>query len=142
MVKRMEKIIEIKKQDYNADDSVDLFKEYTSISKINVNDVLEKYKSNINGLTDEAARKLILLNGKNIPIKNVKRGPIYFLLNAFKDHFIIILLFLAVINYSLGDHLGSIIIVLIALISALIRFFQDYSVYRFVEKLQDKFFLF
>src|SRR5574344_2870515 len=140
MVKRMEKIIEIKKQDYNADDSVDLFKEYTSISKINVNDVLEKYKSNINGLTDEAARKLILLNGKNIPIKNVKRGPIYFLLNSFKDHFIIILLFLAIINYSLGDHLGSIIIVIIAMISALIRFSQDYSVYKFNRKLKAKIF--
>ena len=48
---------------------------------------------------------------------------------------IILVLFLAIINYFLGDKFGSIIIVCIALISALIRFFQEYSVYKFNKKL-------
>ena len=41
------------------------------------------------------------------------------------------------INLFLGDALGSIIILVIALISVLIRFFQDYSVYKFNKKLKN-----
>ena len=41
-------------------------------------------------------------------------------------------------NYFLSDLLGSIIILLIATISALIRFVQDYSVYKFNQKLKEK----
>ena len=51
--------------------------------------------------------------------------------------FIIILLFLSLINFLLGDTLGSLIIVVIGIISALIRFFQDYSVYKFNRKLKE-----
>lgn len=57
---------------------------------------------------------------------------------SFKDEFIIILLFLSLINFLLGDTLGSLIIVVIGIISALIRFFQDYSVYKFNRKLKSK----
>ena len=44
---------------------------------------------------------------------------------------------LAIINFCLGDHLGSVIIVAIAIISALLRFFQEYSVYKFNRKLRQ-----
>ena len=71
-------------------------------------------------------------------MKDEKKGPLYFLFNSFKDEFIIILLFLALINWLLGDKLGSLIIVIIAIISALIRFFQDYAVYKFNLKLKSK----
>src|SRR5574344_2088647 len=94
--------------------------------------------SNKTGLSSVEVQKRLNNNGKNIAIKDDKKSPLYFLINSFKDHFIIILLFLAVINYSLGDKMGSLVIILIALISALIRFFQDYSVYRFNEKLKSK----
>ena len=71
-------------------------------------------------------------------IKDDKKSPLYFLLMSFKDEFIIILLFLSLINFLLGDTLGSLIIVVIGIISALIRFFQDYSVYKFNRKLKSK----
>ena len=48
----------------------------------------------------------------------------------------IILLVLAVINYFLSDALGSYIIIGVAIVSALIRYFQDYSVYKFNQKLR------
>ena len=43
-----------------------------------------------------------------------------------------------VINFSLGDKLGSLVIVLIAIISMLIRVLEDYSAYKFNKKLRSK----
>jgi Mg2+-importing ATPase len=136
----MTKVIEIRKnkQEVNKDNNNDNLKDYQFYSKLSNEEVLKYLSSNLDGLTDETAKKLLNTNGKNIAIKEVVHGPLYFLFNSFKDHFIIILLFLAVINYSLGDHLGSYVIILIALISALIRYFQDYSVYKFNQKLKAK----
>ena len=137
----MNKVIEIiKEKKINNANSADLLKEYKELSKVNSDQLITKYNTSKYGLTEDNAKKVLDQNGKNVPIKDDKKSPFHFLLNSFKDHFIIILLFLAVINYSLGDHLGSVIIVLIAMISALIRFFQDYSVYRFNEKLKSKIF--
>ena len=62
----------------------------------------------------------------------------YFIFNSLKEEFIIILLVLAVINFSLGDKLGSLVIVLIAIISMLIRVLEDYSAYKFNKKLRSK----
>ena len=67
-----------------------------------------------------------------------KKSRFYFLFNSFKDKFIIILLILAVINYILSDAISTYIILGIAVISALIRYFQDYSVYKFNQELKSK----
>ena len=55
-----------------------------------------------------------------------------------KKKFIIILIVLAIINYFLSDALSTYIILGIAVISALIRYFQDYSVYKFNQELKAK----
>src|SRR5574344_523942 len=134
----MEKLIEIKKVANNTIE--DDLKSYLSYSKFNTNELMNYLGSNKTGLSSVEVQKRLNNNGKNIAIKDDKKSPLYFLINSFKDHFIIILLFLAVINYSLGDKIGSLVIILIALISALIRFFQDYSVYKFNQKLKSKIF--
>ena len=99
---------------------------------------MKKYNSKVQGLNDNEVKIRLSKNGKNIVIKDDKKSPLYFLLMSFKDEFIIILLFLSLINFLLGDTLGSLIIVVIGIISALIRFFQDYSVYKFNRKLKSK----
>src|SRR5574344_353154 len=132
----MEKLIEIKKV-ANNDIKNDLT-DYLNYSQLNKEKILSELNSNILGLSEVNAQKRLIENGKNVAIKDDKKSPLYFLFNSFKDHFIIILLFLAVINYSLGDSIGSFVIILIAMISALIRFFQDYSVYQFNEKLKSR----
>ena len=60
------------------------------------------------------------------------------MINSFKDKFIIILILLAIINYFLSDALSMYIILAIAVASALIRYFQDYSVYKFNQDLKSK----
>ena len=122
----------------NKIDNTLILKEYNEISKLTNDEVLKNYHTKEEGLTKEETQKRLNNNGKNIVIKEVNRSIFYFIFNSLKEEFIIILLVLAVINFSLGDKLGSLVIVLIAIISMLIRVLEDYSAYKFNKKLRSK----
>ena len=124
------------KNDQKKDDH-EMFKEYLDISKDDVDVILNKYNSSYSGISDIDAKQRLNKYGKNVVVKDDDKSPLYFFVMSFKDEFIIILLFLAIINLFLGDNLGSLIIVIIAFISAFIRFIQDYSVYKFNKKLKS-----
>lgn len=115
-----------------------ILKDYNEISKLTTEEILTKYHTKEEGLTNKEAQKRLNNNGKNIVIKEVNRSIFYFIFNSLKEEFIIILLVLAVINFSLGDKIGSLVIVLIAIISMLIKVLEDYSVYKFNKKLRSK----
>lgn len=135
----MIQIFDIKKGKNNlkvTDDEI--FKAFKETSMMDNQELFKKVNSSMDGLSTTEAKQRLVQNGKNIVVKDDKKGSFYFLINSFKDEFIIILLFLAIINFLLGDKLGSFIIVVIAIISALIRFFQDYAVYKFNVKLKNK----
>lgn len=112
--------------------------EYQKISSLSQAETLKKYQSSLNGLSPKESIKRLEKNGKNQVVKEEHKNWLYFFINSFKDNFIIILLVLAIINLYLGDILGSIIIIAIAFISATIRFVQDYSVYKFNQKLKNE----
>lgn len=122
----------------NKIDDILVLKDYNEISKLTTEEILTKYHTKEEGLTNKEAQKRLNNNGKNIVIKEVNRSIFYFIFNSLKEEFIIILLVLAVINFSLGDKLGSLVIVLIAIISILIRVLEDYSAYKFNKKLRSK----
>lgn len=122
----------------NKIDDILILKDYNEISKLTTEEILTKYHTKEEGLTNKEAQKRLSNNGKNIVIKEVNRSIFYFIFNSLKEEFIIILLVLAVINFSLGDKLGSLVIVLIAIISILIRVLEDYSAYKFNKKLRSK----
>ena len=114
-----------------------LMKEYMEIALENNDTTYSRLKTNITGLTTKEAKKRLEENGKNVTIKEQKRNAGYFFLVALKDEFVLILIFLSIINFLLGDTLGSIIIFAIALVSASVRFAQDYSIYKFNQKLKS-----
>ena len=116
----------------------ELLNKYAEMSKKNNEEILKYTNSNEKGLSKKQAEELLIENGPNIVVKNEKKSRFYFLFNSFKDKFIIILLILAVINYILSDAISTYIILGIAVISALIRYFQDYSVYKFNQELKSK----
>lgn len=122
----------------NKIDDILILKDYNKISKLTTEEILTKYHTKEEGLTNKEAQKRLNNNGKNIVIKEVNRSIFYFIFNSLKEEFIIILLVLAVINFSLGDKLGSLVIVLIAIISMLIKVLEDYSAYKFNKKLRSK----
>ena len=122
----------------NKIDDILILKDYNEISKLTTEEILAKYHTKEEGLTNKESQKRLNSNGKNIVIKEVNRSIFYFIFNSLKEEFIIILLVLAVINFSLGDKIGSLVIVLIAIISILIRVLEDYSAYKFNKKLRSK----
>ena len=132
----MIQLFEIKKKIKKEDN--ELLNKYSEISKKTGEEVLKEYNTSENGITENKATELLEKNGPNVVVKNEKKSRLYFLFNSFKDKFIIILIVLAIINYFLSDALSTYIILGIAVISALIRYFQDYSVYKFNQELKAK----
>ena len=112
--------------------------DYQELSKMSKDEILSFYKTREDGLTTKEVRKRLEEYGENIPKENDKKGILYFILESFKDKFILILLVLATVDYITGDRLGTLIIIIIAYISAMIRFVQDYSTYKFNEQLKEK----
>ena len=134
----MIRIFDIKKHNNNLiSDDLEKLNKYNSISILPREEIFSKYKTTVTGLNRNKASERLKRDGKNVVIRDDEKSVLYFILNSFKDEFIIILLILAIINFCLGDHLGSVIIVAIAIISALLRFFQEYSVYKFNRKLRQ-----
>lgn len=111
---------------------------YYDLSNKREDEIFSLYKTNNEGLSKIEVLDRLKEYGENVPTNNKKRGPLYFILDSFKDKFILILILLAVINYFTGDKIGSVIILVITVISALISFAQNYSTYRFNLKLKEK----
>ena len=116
----------------------ELFEKYQQISKYSSEQILKEYKTNENGLTQNEYEKRIKENGINVVVKKEKKSCFSFLLKSFNDKFIYILFLLAIIDFVLSDKLGAGIIIGIAIVSALIKFLQDYSSYKFNQKLKNQ----
>ncbi len=111
---------------------------YFEISKMSKTELIYNFKTSDVGLSSEEATNRIEENGLNIVVPKKNKSRIKFLLESFNDKFIFILIFLAIINFFLSDALGSYIIIFLAIISGLIRYFQEYSVYKFNQKLKGQ----
>ena len=100
-------------------------------------DILTKLQSSQNGLTSAEAEKRLAAGGKNTT-GSAKLKPWYeFFFKSFMDEFIIVLLILGVISIFMSDSLGALIIFILAVVSAIIRFVQDYNSYLSSEKLKS-----
>src|SRR5574344_2712319 len=97
-----------------------IFSIYDNISKFDINQALSTYDSNINGLLSDKAKQKLKIDGLNEVIKDNKKSWFYYWILSFKDTFIIILFILAVINFIMGEELGSMIIVLMVCIGEFI----------------------
>ena len=111
---------------------------YYDLSNKREEEILKLYETSKSGLSNETVKNRLGIYGDNVPTDNKKKGPMYFIIDSFKDKFILILIFLSLINYFTGDALGALIILVITVISALISFTQNYSTYRFNLRLKEK----
>ena len=119
-----------------------ILEKYTNIAQKSKDEILNEFNSHIEkGLSSKIIEEKHKNDEKNIVVKEEKHSWFYFFINSFKDKFIFILIVLAIINKFVGDDtLGTIIILAIGFASALIRFFQDYSTYKFNQSLKSKLF--
>jgi Mg2+-importing ATPase len=106
-----------------------LEKKYNDISNLSKNDVLKEFNTDLNGLSEEEVENRIGLDGKNVVMDKKRKKWYVFLIKSFLDQFILVLIALSIISFFLDDKIGGAIIVTLAVISAFIRFFQEYSSY-------------
>jgi Mg2+-importing ATPase len=111
---------------------------YKEISSKSKEEVLSLFKSSENGLNKNEVYKRLDEYGENIATNRKKKTPLFFIIEALKDKFVLILILLAAIDFITDDKIGAFIILGITLISVIIRFTQDYSTYRFNEKLKEQ----
>lgn len=116
----------------------EILTKYKLLSELSKEDLLSNLKTNINGLTDNDATNKLNKYGHNIIKEEKVKKWYHFLLESCKDPFIYILAILAIINSILGDVLGALIIAILAFISTTIRLIQDYSAYKFDQKLKGQ----
>ena len=105
---------------------------------LNTQEILLKYHSFADGLTSSEALVRQRKYGLNKIDQEDHKTVFSFLFNSFKDKFILILIVLAIINLFLSDVVSFLIILGIAFISAMIRFYEDYHSYLFNQKLKKR----
>ena len=105
---------------------------------LNTQEILCKYHSFVDGLTSSEALVRQRKYGLNKIEQEEHKTVFSFLFNSFKDKFILILIVLAIINLFLSDVVSFLIILGIAFISAMIRFYEDYHSYLFNQKLKKR----
>lgn len=118
----------------------ELLDKYKEMSAKNENDVLQLYSSDKNGLNTKQVEKRLEEDGPNIVVKREKKSALSFFIKSFNDKFIYILVMLSIIDFLLADRLGAFIILGIGFVSAMIKFVQEYSSYKFNQKLEQNIF--
>ena len=120
----------------------EILEKYKKIAQKNKDEILNEFATNTEkGLNDKIVEQRLNEDGDNIVVKEEKHSWFYFFINSFKDKFILILVILAVINQLISnDKIGTIIIFAIGFVSAMIRFAQDYSTYKFNQTLKSQLF--
>ena len=111
---------------------------YKELSNKDKNEIISLFKTNEDGLNKNEVIKRLDEYGENIANNRKKKTPMFFILEALKDKFVLILILLAAIDFVTDDKIGAFIILGITLISVIIRFTQDYSTYKFNEKLKEQ----
>ena len=117
-------------------DQTKLEEQYRNAAGMNQDEILVQYSSNKDGLNAEERESRLKQYGFNLMATDRKQHWYDFFLKSFLDEFIIVLLVLGVISLVMQDMLGGIIIFVLAFISAMMRFVQDYNSYRSAEKLK------
>ncbi|MEM5770640.1 MAG: cation-transporting P-type ATPase, partial [Bacillota bacterium] len=78
------------------------------------------------GLTSEEANKRLDVYGHNVLETKATLGPVGMFLRFFANPLVIILLVSAFVSFFLGETRGSVIIIIMVLLSAVFQFFHEY----------------
>lgn len=91
-----------------------------------VQETLNKYKTTLNGLSNDEVQNRITKYGKNELQKEKKNGQIKLFFSQFTDILIIILLVAAIAAYIVGDPIDAAVITIVVVLNAIIGFIQEY----------------
>ena len=94
--------------------------------KLSIEEVFELLGTNQQGLHSVMAEERLIEYGRNELDTGKKKNIVILFLEQFKDLMIIILLVAALISGIIGDHIDTLVILIIVVLNALLGFFQQY----------------
>ena len=106
------------------------------------NEVLNEYKTSMDGLSSKEARRRQGIQGKNILIEKNKKSKLSIFLKQFKNVMIILLLVVGLMSlfyaiFTDGDFLEPIVILGTTLVNCLMGYFQESKAEDAIEKLKN-----
>ena len=119
---------------------VRLVKENDAYKK-SINEILEEYKTSLNGLDEQEVRRRLNIFGKNILINKKKKSKLKIFIDQFKNIMIILLIIVGLMSlfyaiFTNGDYLEPIVILGTTLINCFMGYLQESKAEDAVEKLK------
>lgn len=108
----------------------------TPFWSLNQKELFQTLQTDENGLSDEEAKKRLVIYGLNEIEKGAKRTGFSIFLTQFKNPLILVLLGAALISFFLSETVDAIVIIAIVLISAVLGFFQEYKAEKALQVLE------
>jgi Ca2+-transporting ATPase len=103
---------------------------------MDVKEVIKKLNSNINGLTEEEAKKRLFQYGFNELEKTKKVSPLKIFSKQFTNILIIILLAATVLSFLIREVIDALTILIIVVAAAILGFTQEYKAEKAIEALK------
>ena len=102
-----------------------------------MDDILSKYETSINGLTEDEVLNRQKKYGLNRIEESKPKHPIRLFLEQFVDVLITLLLIAAIAAYAIGDIIDAGVIILAVLLNTIIGFIQEYRSQKAIETLKS-----
>ena len=101
------------------------------------NVILERFTTSLQGLTTEEAEKRLEEYGYNEPAQKKKRSIVFQIISKFFNPLVIVLLIIALFSLFFGEKISAVLVILMAIMSVMLSFFQEHRAGREVEKLSE-----
>jgi Mg2+-importing ATPase len=99
--------------------------------------VFEKLNTSENGLREEEVRKRLKIYGHNRPVKKKEKSVMVQFLSRFANPLVVVLLIIAGFSTFFGEKINALIVVLMAVMSVFLSFFQEYRAGKEAQKLSE-----
>jgi Mg2+-importing ATPase len=99
--------------------------------------LFEKLKTSEKGLSEQEARRRLEEYGLNEPAKKKKRTILVQILSKFINPLVVVLLIIAAFSMFFGEKLSALLVSLMAIMSVVLSFVQEYRAGREAEKLSE-----
>ena len=99
--------------------------------------LFEKFHTSLKGLSDEEAQKRLEEYGYNSLAKRKRQSAVGQLLSKFTNPLVIVLFIIAILSLYFGQEINALLVILMAIISVFISFFQEYRAGKEAEKLSE-----
>jgi len=102
-----------------------------------VENLLKQFHTSLHGLSEQEAQKRLEEYGYNEPAKKKRRTVVVQFLSKFTNPLVIVLLIIAGISIFFNETIDAILVLLMAMISVFLSFFQEYRASKEAERLSE-----